>query len=303
MGYSGRNLARRKNWTDMQIHLHLGVHYTDQQRLLQAFLKSRADLEAAGIRLGDPAVWHSALRSALSARGRSRLPRDWVERTLGSNPLRRLLIFDEDLLGQPLHVIRDGAFYAEAGARVRDLAEAFSDHVLTFSVALTAPERYVHSLLARYDPDGARGFRDELDPAELSWEPMIRSIREAAPEIPLLIWRHEDLPLIWPTLLRDIAGLSGEQTLAADDDLLEELLPAEGVARMRRYLAARTPRSETQYRQVLRSFLTLFGAECFASGKAGRLQESAAARKAGRCGYSDDFAAISHMPGVSLLRV
>ena len=80
----------------------------------------------------------------------------------------------------------------------------------------------------------------------------------ANPDAPLTIWCDEDTPLIWPEVLRAVAGLPEDCALVGEDDLLASLMSGEGHTRMRSYLASHAPASVLQRRKIVSAFLDKF---------------------------------------------
>ena len=85
----------------------------------------------------------------------------------------------------------------------------------------------------------------------------LRALR-VPPDAPFTIWCDEDTPLIWPEVLRSVAGHSAAIQLDGEDDLLERLMVPEGLSRMRDYLSANPPAGTTQRRRVVSAFLDKF---------------------------------------------
>lgn len=74
----------------------------------------------------------------------------------------------------------------------------------------------------------------------------------------LILWCHEDLPLVLPEVARAMGGLAEEVALPGEDRLLDEIMTAEGLSRLRGYLAQHPPKTVEQRRKVLAAFLDKF---------------------------------------------
>lgn len=286
----------------MHVHVHIGVHFAGADQISRAMEISRQSIAAEGVRLGHPGIWQPALRDALSERRRNRLPEDWIETTLGTRNLRRLVLIDPDVLGHPVHLLRDGVFYHGADLQIRRLNELFRDHNLSLSLALRAPKAFVDALHEQYDPDGSRSFGEHIKMEDLSWSPVVRSVREAAPHAPLFVSRYEDHPLIWPFLLRDITDIPVHVPLEGDDMLVKEMLPQGAHERLQRYLTGHNPKTEAQYAQTVKGFFTLYNVAETLDTPAGQLRRRAKERSTGKVSYASDISAIANLPGIQVTR-
>jgi hypothetical protein len=96
------------------------------------------------------------------------------------------------------------------------------------------------------------------DPRELRWAPVVRAMVEAAGGNRLVLWCNEDLPMLWPEVLRNLAGLPASTLLQGDDALLATIMSEEGLARLRSYLRSHPPQTVLQRRKIVSAFLDKF---------------------------------------------
>ena len=84
---------------------------------------------------------------------------------------------------------------------------------------------------------------------------MIRRIVAQVPGIALTLWCAEDLPLLWPEVIRAIAGVGAEEVLEGDYDLVATLMKDEGLAALKAFFEAHAPRRAAQRRRATATFL------------------------------------------------
>lgn len=246
----------------MQIVFHLGAHCTDEDRLLRTLLRNRGTLAGAGVAVPPPGRYRPMLRDTLNAlRGRS-APREVQEQILDAalddQKAHRIVLSNETMLGVPQRVVSDQGFLSSAGRRAAALAGLFPDDEVSFFLALRNPATLIPALLRRNPDLTFPALMADTRPEDLLWTPVVEAIRDAAPEARLTVWCNEDSALLWPDLLRALAGLGEDTVLEGDDEMAAQLMPAEATAQMRAYLAEHPPLSARHRRRVTAVFLERF---------------------------------------------
>lgn len=243
----------------MQIAYHLGVHGTDEDRLIRALLKNRGTLAAQGIVVPSPRNYRQLLpRVAKTLRGAPAGPevRDVILDALGEvGPADRIVFSHENLLCFPVNAIGPDGLYPTAPARVAAYANLFPGAGAEFFVALKNPATLVPALLDRAAEASCEMLLRGGAPASLRWAPVIRRILAQTPGVALTLWCAEDLPLLWPDVLRAIAGVPPEEVLEGDFDLLATLMTDRGLAELKAFFDRHAPRRPTQRRRATATFL------------------------------------------------
>lgn len=90
---------------------------------------------------------------------------------------------------------------------------------------------------------------------QLRWSDLIARIRQALPDVSLLLWCNEDTPLLWGQILREAAGIEAERKIIGSFDLFSELVSPEAMQRFRGFLRENPQVSEAQKRRVMAAFL------------------------------------------------
>lgn len=118
------------------------------------------------------------------------------------------------------------------------ITRIFPDHAAEFHIGLRNPATYLPELHRRQRGRDYDDFIGEADPGDLRWSDLIVNLIEKNPQADICVWADEDTPLIWPEVLRAVSGHSADLALEGSDDLLESLMTAEGMRRMRVYMAS-----------------------------------------------------------------
>ena len=130
---------------------------------------------------------------------------------------------------------------------------------------------------------------------------MIRRVLAQVPGIALTLGGAEDLPLLWPEVIRAIAGVGPEEALEGDHDLIATLMTDEGLAALKASVETQGPRSAAERRRETAGFLErpalpeALEVEIALPGWTGALV--AAMTEA----YDEDCAEIAALPGVTFL--
>jgi hypothetical protein len=218
----------------MQIVFQLGVHCTDDGRLVRSLLRSRGPLIHHGVTVPPPRRYRSMLRETLNilagAPATSEAQELLIDTLTDEDGIRRIVLFHESLICIPQRAISDEGLYPMAPRRIAAFRNLFPDHEVEFHLALCNPAILVPTLALRAGPDGYEAVTDGARVQRLSWFATISRILEANPEARLTLWCNEDTPLIWPEVLRTLAGVGSDVALEGDFDLLAALLTDEGLA-------------------------------------------------------------------------
>ncbi|MDZ7906458.1 MAG: hypothetical protein U5N55_12295 [Cypionkella sp.] len=245
----------------MQIVYHLGAHFTDEERLLKCLIANHELLQSEGVAVPDPKTYRGPLRDmAVRLKGRAASEdqqRDLLTQILGQAQLERLVLSWDSFLSLPPWVLKE-TMYPAAGERVQAFRQIFASHEVEFFLALRNPATLLPLLYQRNKPESYDMFLGGSDPYELRWSYVIARILELNPQVQLTVWCDEDTPLVWPEVLRAVAGLPADQPLVGENELLAMLMSGEGLARLQAYLDTRPPTSIEQRRKIVSAFLDKF---------------------------------------------
>lgn len=288
----------------MRIAYHLGVHCTDDDRLVRTLFRNAERLEAEGIEVPDPARYRNLIRdTAIQLKGATAdaaLQNSLLDQILDATAPERLILSWENFLAFPAWAVR-GALYRTGGERMQAITRIFPDHAAEFHIGLRSPATYLPELHRRQRGRDYDDFIGDADPGDLRWSDLIVNLIEKNPQADICVWADEDTPLIWPEVLRAVSGHSADLALEGQDDLLESLMTAEGMRRMRVYMASHPPQTPVQRRRVVSAFLDKFALPeqlDISFSLPGWTAEMVAAMTAQ---YERDMAYIATLPGVTVL--
>lgn len=289
----------------MQVVFHLGAHSTDEERLVRGLGRARGTLGAQGCQVPQPARYRRLLSDALGtlrgAPAESGMQEALLDQIVDEDAFDRLVLSHEFFLCIPHKVISEGGFYRMAGRKAAGLANLFAGQEIEFHMALRDPATLLPALMERIDGKSYDDYMGEVRPEDLRWLPVIEDIRSSVPEARLVLWCNEDTPLIWPEVLRGVAGVGPEMPLEAEMDVLATIMTEGGIERLAAYLAERPGIGTDQRRKVTTAFLSKFA-------DPGQLEVEAALPGWDQAlvdrisaAYEADVAAIAALPGVEFL--
>ena len=245
----------------MRIVYHLGAHFTDDERLLRCLLKNRDLLAQHDIVVPGPNRYRRLLReTATKLKGKSATVDEQaliLEQIMEEDRADRLILSWESFLSLPNYVLNE-RLYPAAGDRVRAFCQIFPQIEAEFHLAIRNPASFLPQLYGRLKAENYREFLNGAEPLEMSWLDVVERIVEANPGVPLTVWCDEDTPLVWPEVLRAVAGLPEGLRLEGEDDLNASLMSSEGVTRLQAYLDSHPPQSVMQRRKIVSAFLDKF---------------------------------------------
>lgn len=259
--YSLAQMYIRQTCDLMQIVYHLGAHFTDDDRLVKCLAANRDILGQHGVFVPDPKIYRALLRDyAVKLRGKAASEAQQEEilsQIMGDEHADRLVLSWDSFMALPPWALKE-TLYPAAGERVRAFSQIFPDMDTQFFLGLRNPATFLNQLYKRNKPDSYDAFLAGSDPYELRWSYVIARILEVNPNAQLTVWCDEDTPLIWPEVLRAVAGVPTSAPLTGEHDLLATLMSGEGYTRMLAYIETRPPASIEQRQKIVSAFLDKF---------------------------------------------
>lgn len=246
----------------MQIVFHCGVHGTDQDGLLKTLMNNRDWLTRNGTEVVSRNRHRGIFESALTAlKGRPATPdmEDMMlDAILDSDQTKRVICSQPAFLGVPNRAITPDGIYPVAGTKLAAMANLFPSAEVEFFIGLKNPATfapYCHNMAARNHEDLLGGI---AAPHHLRWGPAIRRLLPALQGRRLVLWCHEDTPLIWPEVMRIIADMPLDAPLKAGLHILGEILEPEGIAFIRQQVAEHDQITIAQRRGIFAQALQEF---------------------------------------------
>lgn len=246
----------------MEIAIHLGAHLTDEDRLIRCLLRNRAALGARGISIPGTSRYRTVLRrtahelrdTATDAGTQEAL----LDGLITEDAVKRVVFSYDCFLSNHRWAIGKGRIYPDAGAKVAGLRRLFPAAKVEFYMAIRNPATLLPALVAQVGPEGAEQVMGAENPLLLRWSDTLARIHEAVPDCRLTVWCDEDTPLLWPEILREVAGHPDEMVLEGVFDWYRGFVADEGLRLMGKWLQERPPMTDLQRRKVLSAFLDKF---------------------------------------------
>ncbi len=246
----------------MRIVYHLGAHFTDEDRLIKCLLKNRDILSKQGIVVPGPKKYRNLLRdAAVELKGQAASIDSQaliLDQIMDEDQADRLILSWDSFLSLPPWVLKD-TLYPAAGERVRAFSQIFPQIEAEFCMAIRNPATFLPALYEKTCANkNYEAFLAGADPLNLRWSDVIERILDANPDAPLTVWCDEDTPLIWPEVLRAVAGVKVDTVFEGEDDLLAMLMSGDGLLRLKAYQETHPSGSMLQRRKVVSAFLDKF---------------------------------------------
>lgn len=245
----------------MQLVFHVGVHGTDGDRMLKTLLNNRNWLLKNGTEVVTPNRHRGIIDEALAAleggTASGEMEGIMLDAMLESDAPARVVMSTPTFMGAPGRACGREGLYPQMAARVAALTRLFPSYETEFFLAIRNPA----TLLAEVLPQFAGGGYDELvqgcSPEDLRWRAPIRQLVQAAGGRRVVIWCHEDVPLIWPEVVRLVGGMPADVPLAGSLLYMHELLGDLGIARLREAMAGQDQLTVARRRQIYAEVLAL----------------------------------------------
>lgn len=249
----------------MQIIFHTGAHFTEEDRLMKCLLRNKEDFGQRGIAVPGPGKYRPIFTNTLNALAEADPAPDardiLLDAILDAEEADRLILSNAHFFGAPRTAIRRGHLYPMAPERVDYMRRLFPDDDVEIFMAIRNPVSFLPAAFEQSPRVEFDNFIGGVDPRTIRWSDMFARVRAMAPDVPITVWCHEDLPLIWAQVIRELAGLDHGAKIKGGFDLLSELMTGEGMRRFRDYLKKYPVMNELQKRRVIAAFLDKFAIE------------------------------------------
>ena len=289
----------------MQLVLHTGAHYTEQERLIKSVLRNREDFAKRGILVPGPDSYRALLRDTLNAMGRAPASPEarevLLDVILDDSEGDRVILSDANFFRTAGTAIQKGVLYPAAPERMAHMVELFPEDEIEIFLGIRNPATLIPVLYDKSVDQTAEGFWSLAEPEDILWSDLIQRIRAAVPDVPITLWCSEDSPLIWSQIIREMAGIDPNEKIAGGFDLLATIMSKEGMERFRAYMHTHQEMSEIQKRRVISAFLDKFALEEEIEEELDMPGWTDALVEDLTESYDEDVALIARIPGVTVI--
>lgn len=249
----------------MKVIIHPGAHGTNEDRLTKTLLRNRDQFLAHGCIVPGPAKYRVLLKECIAA-ARIHPPSPAACDVLWDAILEeeqgdRVVLTNQHFFGSQRDALEHQRLYPEAGPRLRALRALLPDDDIELFMAIRSPIGFIPAMLEKAAPKRRAEVLSTMDIAQLRWSELFIRMRQAAPDIPITVWCQEDLPLLWPEVLRRFGGLEDRTKVKGGLDILREILTEEGRLRLHQYLKSHSDLPENLRRRVYCAFLDKYARE------------------------------------------
>ncbi|MGR3291985.1 MAG: hypothetical protein ACU0C9_12435 [Paracoccaceae bacterium] len=248
--------------TDIVIAYHLGAPYTDEEQVFKSFQKDPELLEKNGFLVRLPREYRRLINRAIEKTTQQDATPQEQELLLSTltnqSAVGRLLLTNGKFLGVPSWMFNQSKFYQNAGLRTNELRNLFPDNPCEFFLSIRNPATFIPEAFLGQKNKNYEQFISDIVLENIRWSDVIRLIQLANPDCPITVWCNEDTPIIWSTVLCELAGVEHQTRFEGDLDILRGIISTDGNNRLEQYLAERPSLNEMQRRRVKAVFLEKF---------------------------------------------
>ncbi|WP_299628533.1 hypothetical protein [uncultured Tateyamaria sp.] len=289
----------------MQLVLHAGAHFTEEERLVRCLLRNKEDFSKRGIAVPGPSKYRTLLRETLAAMQDNAPAPDardvLLDMILDDENADRMILSHMFLFGAPRACVRNGMIYEGAPQRMAQLAALFPHDEIELFLALRNPGTFLPALFEAAPQDDMSAFLRGADPFAISWSDTLSAIRAAAPQVNITAWCFEDMPMLWAQIIREMAGLEHGEKIVGGFDLLSDIMTKDGMQRFRAYLKSHPTMTEMQKRRVIAAFLDKFAIEDEIEEELNAPGWNEDTIDTMTDLYEEDMTAVARIPGVTFI--
>lgn len=227
----------------MQIVYHMRVHGTDDDRMVKSLLMNRDWLHLNDTEVLTPnrlrGVFDEALAALQGGRATPAMEQIMLDAILENDDPERVICAIPGFLGAMSRAVSSEGLYPGAPARMAAMANLFPSSDTEFFLALKNPATLLQALFTLTPGRNYDQLVQGIDLARLRWAPTVRRMVQSLQGRRLVIWRHEDSPLIWPEIVRLVAQMPLEAPLKEGLAPVQDLMSEAGRDSLAKALAGR----------------------------------------------------------------
>ncbi len=246
----------------MQVALHFGAPYTDENRLQLCLGKNREALAEQGTIIPRPSSYRKQIKQVTNrfkdGTGDDALRMQFWDEVVGDQHAERVVFSTDTFLGVPRLAIGGDTFFPGQFNRLSAFLNMFDGAEVELFYAICNPANFVSSLLTGHKGEDVDTLLNHSDPMTLRWSEFFERLQENFPNVPVTVWCNEDSPLIWDEIVREVSGVDPLFNLTGTSDFLKELMSTEGFERFTDFIKQRPGMSAIQKRRVVAAFLEKF---------------------------------------------
>ena len=290
----------------MQIALHIGANFTDEDRILKSLIKNEVVFAKNKIKVPGPEKYRRLLRETIQNLDGAPPAKDTRNNLLNSiavdENVQRLVMSNANFICVPNRIFDNGIFYEQAEAKIQALHQLFPDDEIELFLALRNPATFVPVAFAQSKASTPAAYLNGLQLNQIRWSDLVRRIQSLFPMTQLTVWCNEDTPMIWAEVMRAMSGIDHNQKITGGFDLLASIMSDEGIKRFLNYIQNYPPKSEIHKRSIIAAFLDKYAQEDKIEEDVDMLGMTVDLVEELSQIYENDVAFIAQLPGVDFIK-
>ena len=243
----------------MKMAFHIGVHGTDGDRLLRTLQENSDELLRHETEIVPPDR-HSEFLDQTLMQLQGGTATDEIEALLLDSLLvteepQRAIFSSTSFLGAVGRIIGQPGFYWQLGTRAASLVNLFPNQDVEIFAAIRNPATLLSDMLPHFWGGDYEKFMQGHHPEALRWREPARQLVQAVQGRRVVLWCHEDAPLIWPEVIRLISDVDPDTPMKATMLYMKELLDAQAFEKLRETLGTQDRLSVAGRREICARFL------------------------------------------------
>ncbi|WP_282602168.1 hypothetical protein [Paracoccus sp. PARArs4] len=243
----------------MQMVFHLGVHATDGDRLLRTLQENQPQLRHARTEVVVPErhkdIFDEALQSLAGGNSTPEMEQIMLDAMLEAEDPQRVIMSTATFMGAFGRVVGREGLYPQIGRRAAALTRLFPSARTEFFLAIRNPATLLSDVLPQFTGGDYTELMQGNQPMDLRWRDAIQRLVASVQGRRIVIWCHEDVPLIWPEIVRMVAGAGPDIPLKGGSAYVNDLLTDEGAQQLRDALSGQDQLSVSRRRAIFTNII------------------------------------------------
>lgn len=239
---------------NITIAFHLGAPHTENELITWSLRKDSLMLAENGIMLRRPGEYRKLVRGMVrQLDGQIATPEEQEQllaAIIKKQDVSRLILSDASYLGAPAWILGGGEFYKNAGHNIATVRNLLPDYPMEFFLCIRNPATFLPESFNIQTEKNFADFFAETNLQSVCWSAVIADIQRNNPGCAITVWCYEDQPIIWPTVLKELAGFDPQMPFKGEQDFIAGVLTPDGAKRLEKYLADHPNYTEGQRRNI-----------------------------------------------------
>lgn len=216
----------------MQVVFHVGTHTTDSERLLKNLLNNRDELLKLGT---EPipngrhkGIFVDALASLKGGAATEEMEQILLDAVIEAEDVNRIIFSMAGFLGVPKLVVTPRGFFADVETRINGLMRLFPNAETEFFMAIRNPASMLNDIIQQDESIDYETYMGNMHPLDLRWREVVQRMARSVQGRRIVMWCYEDLPLIFPEVMRMMGNMPLDARLRGGQHYVDEALTPDG---------------------------------------------------------------------------